>query len=637
MAISDDEKAALEAIRAALAEQSAAGAGGSPYLTPPGAPATTDLSPSGTPVVTDLSPARPKLPDYGGGAAAAGAVGQGVTSGFSAKGGALVDTFLSKLPGPLRDQLEKANAAGGGHPGLSPLNAEPTPSFSDRLIEYNNRNDANAQNHPGIDLAGKMAGGVLQMGTGAPLGAGAGAARQTAAKGMDLIRGPLSAPTGLASSIGRAAIPSTIAGAGYSHGDPTTLEGLAQTGTDAVTTGATGALVAAPVAAGASFIRNAPKRAEKSAFKSLTSDAQAKYTNQVYDEKDAVMRTVMADKDIRPALGKPAELLRVLPKKFDADNAVTDGIYAEALANDAAAQSAARAKPSRSAVPEAIDDDLAATTTRIPAESMKTVVYGKQAGVDTSVPKPARPVAPVNPGVPVVDVMQVFGSTAKEFRDQSRDPRMAAAVDRISEQFRNGIGKDPAHPPSPLQVREFLSRDLQKPAKMNDPNADAPPVKEALQELAGRVRTTLHAYVEKHAPGRLPDLEAANKRLHVYSMIEDVAADQARRQEKAPSAARQAFNVLAAPVSVGGAGAVIGAKLDPLDDKIDSALAGAAIGMGAKRLAPVANRAMASKLGQFTAGAASPAATQAWSNYAEHRDPVKLSKSLTDHIFGDAP
>jgi len=576
---------------------------------------------------------RTGRPDYGGGTAAAVGTGQGLTAGWSAKGGALVDTFLSKAPPALREQLEKWNAAGGGHPGLSPLTEDKT--FSQRLAEYNQRNNDLEATHGGPMHLGQLVGGV---------GLGA--------------LGPTAATSSVPGALGRGAAGGAIAGAGYSKGDPTTAEGRKDIAIDSgIGAGIGGALGVAGHAIG-KIPEGASERIDKRNIATISEDTKKKFADKIYDDTDNVARTIRRDADIQKTIGRPKELLPVIQQRLDAADAVADKIYAHAYADsvkpsetpvaaeiikraEAAEERAASLKNEMSSLPAGARDSIAAKYETAAAEAK---ALRREAASKIVTARQIR-------GVPSDDVIGALSSVQKEFEAASR-PQEAAAVAYEIAAFKSGLGADPGKPPSPMKVREFLTR-MQARAQTNDPQGETPLAKQGLMKAAGAVRNVLHGYVEEHAPGQLPLLIATNKKISAYRMIEDSAQEQLRRDVEPAGPIRAIGNVIKNAVTshgtagkLGTAGAVVGGLHGAMSGKgfamgaLEGGAIGGTIGSVGTALAPVADKAAASKLGQwalfgggkFTARAIPQpvidAATQA-------NDPRPLRQHLQDSIFGD--
>jgi len=251
-------------------------------------------------------------PDYGGGTAAAVGTGQGLTAGWSAKGGALVDTFLSKAPPALREQLEKWNAAGGGHPGLSPLTEDKT--FSQRLGEYNQRNSDLEATHPGPMHLGQVVGGV----------------------GMGAV-GPGGAASSAPGALARGAAGGAVAGAGYSKGDPTTPEGRKDTGYDSlIGLGVGGALGLAGHAIG-KYGENAGERIDKRIVREAAKNAGPYEQKLIVEKAPRVAEVIKDEPTIKAALGDPKKMQEALKPRMEEIGAQNDAIYTKALEGSAKA------------------------------------------------------------------------------------------------------------------------------------------------------------------------------------------------------------------------------------------------------------------------------------------------------------
>ena len=496
-------------------------------------------------------------PDYGADVAATVGAGQGLTAGWSAKGGALVDTFLSKAPPALRAKIEEMNAANGGHPGLSPLTDDLT--YSQRLGEYNQRNTDLHATHPGATLGGQLGGGLV-------LGAGA----------------PGAVPTSMGGAIGRGAAGGAIAGAGYSKGDPTTKEGLLDTGVDAaVGAGVGGTLSAAGQAIG-NVTGNAQERIDKRTIRAAAKDAGAYEQKTIVEKAPTFAKVISEEPEVKAALGDPKKMQAALAPRLDALSKDNDGIYAGALAASTKAGGG---------------------------------------------------------GLPDGGIQSVIDHVRDEFKAGTK--AQLSKIDAVEDQIKR-LGDNP----DPKAVRKFISDYLHGPGMASNPlhAGETTDTQQVLNAIGDGVKDKLHAYVDLHsAPGTLERLEANNEKIHVLSTLRDATKEQRFAVEKPGGEAKGGIGNMVGKivhgVGPGGTGAALGAAGAHFlgGDAMTGAVAGAAVGEGLRRAIPVVDKALASKLGQWTgAGRMAPKAIpQPLIDQAAQGNDLGLRQHLQRSIFGD--
>ena len=503
---------------------------------------------------------RTGRPDYGAGTAATVGVGQGLTAGWSAKGGALMDTFLSKAPPALREQLEKWNSAGGGHPGLSPLTEEKT--FSQRLGEYNQRNDDLAITHGGPMHLGQLAGGI----------------------GLGAIA-PAAATDSVLGAAARGAAGGVIAGAGFSEGDPTTAAGLETTGIDAAKGGAIGGILGAAGHVIGKVGDNAGERVDQRIVRDAAKNAGA-YEQKLMVEKAPRVAAVIKDEPtLKAALGDPKKMQEAIGPRVEEISKANDAIYEKALAGST-----------------------------------------KSGGS----------------GVPDAGIQSVFDHAREQFKAGTK--AQVGKIDAIEEQFKR-LGNNPA----PAQVREFISEYLHGPATAANPlhAGETTDTQKVLQTIGDGIKDKLHAYVGLHSPpGTVAQLDANNERLHVMGILKDATKDQRFQIERPGGENKSGFVDFATKaikgVGMPGAGAAIGGAAAHLAgvDVGTGLIAGAAVGQGAKMAAKIADRAAASKLGQWTLFGAGRAASKSIPQpiidaATKGNNPRELHQHIQNAIFGD--
>jgi len=499
-------------------------------------------------------------PDYGPVVARRVGAAQGMTMGWGAKGGALVDTFLSKAPPALREQIEKFNAAGEGHPGLSPLTDDLT--YSQRLAEYNKRNADLSATHKGDMVAGNLIGGA-ELGLLAPATASAG-------YGAAALKG---GATG------------AFAGAGYSKGDPATAEGRKDIAIDSgIGAVGGGALGVAGKKIG-NVIDNAGERIDRRIVRDAAANAGTYEQRLMVKEGPQVAEVIKSEPTIKAALGDPKKLQEVIPPRLNELNAQNDAIYTKALEGSAKAGSS---------------------------------------------------------GVPDVGIQSVIDHARDQFKAGTK--AQLAKIDAVEDQFKR-LGNNPA----PAQVRKFISDYLHGPAMAANPQhaGETTDTQKVLQAIGDGVKDKLHAYVELHSPpGTVAQLEANNQKVHVLGLMKEATGDQRFQVERPGGEEKQgimgAIGKFAHARGAGGAGAAIGAGAAHLagGDMATGAMYGYAAGEAAKKLAPVADKAMASKLGQWTLFGTGKAAARAIPQpvidaATQMNDPRPLQQHLRDSIFGD--
>lgn len=283
----------------------------------------------------------------------------------------------------------------------------------------------------------------------------------------------------------------------------------------------------------------APARATSRALAALTEDVKQTLKNRITEPSaQARITKVFADPAIRRAADNPARLLSLSQAGL-------------AMNGDAAANTYAML-------------DKAATKA------------GKPGGMD------------------VVEVTAPLLKLRKEMIDRSEHPTAVATVDRIIDQFRGGIGRDPAARVPSAEVRQFLTKQIQNPGfGRGDPLSDPPPARAALQEMSGKLKDALDGYARRvGSPAAADALRGMNDKITAYSLMEKSATEQLAHSQQAPgpfkSLARAAMGHKAEGLggalgylAAGPAGSVVGAASGHLAAKapaaVDEALAGPAM------------------------------------------------------------
>jgi hypothetical protein len=247
----------------------------------------------------------PEPVEHSAPSAAVAGFGQGISSGWTDELGAAVDTGLSKLPGPLARAAESANAAGGGHPGLSPLTAPLT--LDQRIAEYRARNAEMRQQHPVASGAGQVAG--------------------TVAQAFAPVLGAARAPT-LAGSAASGALQGAGAGAGFNE-NPDTL------GAETLRGAGVGAALGAAGYGVQKYMAGAPARNDARQLNDLgvtPKDAGKSVAvgGEVKSNADDLLSLVRRDPGLRAGAGNPKAIVAATAKGMEPLAQETAGIYAKA-------------------------------------------------------------------------------------------------------------------------------------------------------------------------------------------------------------------------------------------------------------------------------------------------------------------
>lgn len=363
------------------------------------------------------------------------------------------------------------------------------------------------------------------------------------AAGLGALAAPALAATGAAPLVARA-------GAGAIEG----ATAAKLQGGDPVTGAALGAAlpVAGKVAgkatelvgdAASKFVQGAPERATNRALTALTEDVRQTLKNRITEPAaQARITKVFAQPEVRQAAENPGELL-----KLSGDGLKTSG--------------------------EAAQKGYA--------------MLDKSAGA-----KGGRP------GMEVVDVTAPLLKLRKEMVDRSEHPTAIATVDRVIDQFRSGIGRDPAKPIPSADVRGFLTKQIQAPGfGRGDPLSDPPPARAALQEMSGVLKDSLTAYAKKNGGETAASaMSALNDKITAYSLMEKSATERLAKQQQAPGAF-DAVKRAAMGHKAEGVGAALGYGMaGPL-----GSLAGAGVGHVVSKLPGAVDEALSNPAAQMFA------------------------------------
>src|SRR6185295_7731112 len=376
-----------------------------------------------------------------------------------------------------------------------------------------------------------------------------------------------------------------IAGAGFSKGDPTTPEGRYDTAVDSVVGGAVGGALGVAGHAIGKLGDNAGERVDRRIVREAAKNAGPYEQKLIVEKAPRVAEVIKDEPTIKAALGDPKKMQEVLKPRMTEIGAENDAIYAKALEGSA-----------------------------------------KSGGS----------------GVPDTGIQSVFDHAREQFKAGTK--AQIAKIDAVEEQFKR-LGNNPA----PAQVREFVSDYLHGPATAANPlhAGETTDTQKVLQSIGDGVKEKLHAYVGLHSPpGTVAKLEANNEKLHVMGVLKDATKDQRFQVERPGGENKSGLAELATKAIHGvgppGVGAGLGAAAAHLAgvDPVQGAIFGAAAGEGARRLAKVADKAAASKIGQWTlfgfGRGLSKAIPQPVIDAAtQMNDPRPLQQHLQDSIFGD--
>lgn len=149
-------------------------------------------------------------------------------------------------------------------------------------------------------------------------------------------------------------------------------------------------------------------------------------------------------------------------------------------------------------------------------------------------------------GMEVVDVTAPLLKLRKSFVDTSRDPAMAHAVDGLIDQFRGGLGRDPAAAIPSATVRKWLTEEIQGPGfGPGDPRFDPPPRRAALQEASGVIKDALANYARKHGGDTAAQaMQNINDQITAYKLMLRSATERTAKIHQAPGAFQRVTDAL---------------------------------------------------------------------------------------------
>lgn len=285
-------------------------------------------------------------------------------------------------------------------------------------------------------------------------------------------------------------------------------------------------------------VKGAVARSDDRAFKALGEDARQTVKTRLADQQHRIT-PVLKEPDVRGAAGKPGKMLDIAARELDASDAI--------------------------------------------ATRVLTTLDKASGG-----------------GMRVQDVTVPIYALRAEMVKNSENPTAIATVDRVIDQFRNGMGKDNnARVPS-TKVREFLTKQVQRPGfDRGDPLNNPPPSQEAYQRMSGVLKDAIHGYAAKHGSADASAvLQKQWDRSTAFSVMQRAAKEQMAKQTGGENVVTKGMKLLmgnkgsglggAAGYYVGGPiGAAVGAGVGHLASKaapkIDDALArpgGQAFGRG---------------------------------------------------------
>lgn len=337
---------------------------------------------------------------------------------------------------------------------------------------------------------------------------------------------------------------------------------------------AEGAVVGAGLGAAGRAIegafKGAPAREEANILGKAGAEMKMKPYERLFGSRDSLVNTVKADPELRAALGKPDKLLAVIEQRMPVANGEAQQILGTADAKN-----------------------------------------GK---------------------VPVSDWMsKAIGATKAELARVGGTKKNVAltAADNVGEQFRSGIGKDPANPPSAQEVREFMSQEIGGKINKRPVTGDDNANNHAAALLYANFSKVLNEHVAAASPFQAARLQTLNDQQSTYITLRD-AAEEGRMAASKTGGSWQGKMLEIGKRGVSGTvgmalgGAVGGAEGAKVGGVVGT-LAGPAIQSGINTAAEAATRAMATPAGQAL-GAAVPIATRVGANYAT----PKIVKAMDD-------
>lgn len=525
---------------------------------------------------------------------------QGLTSGWSDEAAARIDQGVSHIYG-VRNIADQFRAPG------APSLTDPNVPYDERRDFYRGLNDQARAANPKMFTGGELLGGLAQQAI-----PGAGTMSPAVAGG--------------------------VSGAGYSNAD--NLADLASDTTKGAVVGGVAGVAGKALGAGVARVAaTAPGRAVGRQLSRLGEGVKKSLRAQLATPQveRKVANIIATDPAIKGALKSPADLVAAADNGITAASAEGKPIYAAADAASAEARAAdvtGKNVDQAGALTAQLTEDAehaaimagnkAATKAQREANSLvkqglakpeDVADYAKQAyqqAYDKAAKKTAgktealataEPIADQKGGLDRNELEGVFDRAAKNAVNSSQHPHQATTIERLRSQFFGGVGNGDGPVPS-YDVRQFLSKQLQKPAFGGDPNVDPTAAKEATQTLAIGMKKVLDEYILEHAsPGdaaRLLGAGGINDRISAYHVIGNVAEEQ-RVSGKIPGIAGQIAALVGAARSGGPAatGAVIGSLAG-------HPAAGAAVGYVAGKIPGAVDRALATRPGQAL-GRAAPA------------------------------
>ncbi len=312
-----------------------------------------------------------------------------------------------------------------------------------------------------------------------------------------------------------------------------------------------------------------------------------------FGSREGALRTLRGDPELRGALGNADKTLELTPKRFAVDNAEATKIM----------------------------DTADAKNGRIPGVR-----------VDMALNK-------------IVTSLEKAGGT----KDVNS---VAAAAQKLADQFASGPGANPAHPAPTAEIRRFLSEEV-GPKLNTNPNVEDNATSRAARIVYGRLKDMIGEHVGKAAPELATKLETLNEKQATYRMLED-AAKNAQPGQATPGAPKSGGFIdtmhKAAPYMRAGLGAEAG-KMAAHAVGVSPEI-GAAVGGGVALAAPVirsaagavgrgATAAMATRGGQLAGRAMDAVAPHAAHvlvpkivGAIEDKDPKAAAQAAADAVYG---
>lgn len=386
-------------------------------------------------------------------------------------------------------------------------------------------------------------------------------------------------PVGKAAATTAQALKTGAVAGGVAGAGYSNAQDAGQLATDTLKGAAVGAGSAAVGQALGGVVKGAPKRVEEGPLKELTAEAKQGLKDSLWVHRDTVKKVLADDSELRRSLGKPAEIARVIEDR----------------------------------APKAMQENAAA-----------------YAAADKA----------VGGGMLAPDVLAPLNVLRNEMVRTSKHSGQVAAVDKVIDEFRNGLGRDPGQRIPAADVRSWITERLLPVGRAADKEASN---LEAAESAAyNRVRDTLTGYVRKNAgEAAAGTVQANNQRIATYVTLGKIAERELQKESQGPGFGATITRALKGHNSEG-MGAMVGGYLGHEVGGYPGAIVGGMVGAkaGAKvaQLGPVIDKGMASPAGQAIgrgAAAMPPALSQPVTEALTAGDRQKAIDLTRSEVYGD--